>query len=633
MNQPINPFVRFSRRINEKITTLPFSAEIAALAGVLVYIIAAFRDAHDKLSFLDEGLYLFKGLLFATRQFTPFQDFGVWTNHMPFAFLIPGQIQEWFGAGLRTGRYFSIFLSILMLIGLWLTVKSLSGKWWAAGTIWAYALNPAAVKLYTIAISQAIIACMFVWMLFFCLGKEKRIWQLIIAGAISGLMILTRENMVPVFPILIIYIWWRFGWRSGTASFLSGMIVLIIGHAAFWPGILQIWANWIPARFSPFLNPWRLITDGIQGQTLIPDKAGFLVERATYIWLVIRQHFVSVIGVVASILLFPRKQEWQSNWKRQTAIFLAVLYLVLFAFHLYATFGMDYCVSCILLYISFFDFVGIILFALTIPSVQWVYPKWRNILNWVVIIATTIGILFSSLEDIIQPLFSGNSEGLTQFSQRFLPGLISSIQEAFKIRYYPAVRMALSSILLVGLLLILVLLVSLRKRIKFSGIMQKSANAMVIFVVIGFLLSPTVLFGSGNNFFNCGGDVIKSYEETGKSISQAIPPGSTVFWEGRSDAIFLYLPGIKIYPPQLNHVHGFYQEGDETELLRMGRYNNHSAGKWFSQADFILVEQEWVKKWQAETLDSGIFKKIGNDFALGQCDSAGKLQLYQRISP
>ncbi len=203
MNQTITDFFHFARRIKEKITGLSFSAEITALAGVLVYIIAAFRDAHNKLSFLDEGLYLFKGLLFATGQFTPFQDFGVWTNHMPLAFLIPGQIQEWFGAGLRTGRYFSIFLSILMLIGLWLTVKGLSGKWWAAGAIWAYALNPAAVKLYTIAISQAIIACMFVWMLFFCLGKEKRIWQLIIAGAISGLMILTRENMVPVFPILI----------------------------------------------------------------------------------------------------------------------------------------------------------------------------------------------------------------------------------------------------------------------------------------------------------------------------------------------------------------------------------------------------------------------------------------------
>jgi hypothetical protein len=65
----------------------------------------------------------------------------------------------------------------------------------------------------------------------------------------------------------------------------------------------------------------------------------------------------------------------------------------------------------------------------------------------------------------------------------------------------------------------------------------------------------------------------------------------------------------------------------------MGSYNNHSAGKGFSQADFILVDQEWVKKWQTETPISGIFNKISPDFPLDQCDSAGKLWLYQRISP
>ena len=129
-------------------------------------------------------------------------------------------------------------------------------------------------------------------------------------------------------PLYLVEIWMEIG----TGFVLERDDSAVIGHAAFWPGILQIWAKWIPARYSPFLDPWRLITDGIQGQTLIPDKAGFLVERATYIWLVIRLHFVSVIGVAASILLFPKKQEWQSKWKRQTAIFLVVLYPGSFCF-------------------------------------------------------------------------------------------------------------------------------------------------------------------------------------------------------------------------------------------------------------------------------------------------------------
>jgi hypothetical protein len=631
MKQTLSQLINFTRKFKETITRLSFSVEITTIAGIIVYIIAAFRDAHNKLSFLDEGLYLFKGFLFTTRQFIPFQDFGVWTNHMPLAFLIPGQIQEWFGAGLRTGRYFSIFLSLIMLIGLWLIVKELSGKWWAAGAIWAYALNPAAVKLYTIAISQAIIACMFVWMLFFCLGKEKRTWQLIISGAISGLMILTRENMVPVFPILILYIWWRFGWRTGLWTFLSGLAILIIGHAIFWPGILQIWAMWLPARLTPFLNQWRLVTTGLPGQSLIPDKAGFLAERSINIWLVVRLHFMGVFGTVASLLLFPKKQDWQSNWKWKTAVFLVVLFLVLFAFHLYATFGMDYCVSCIILYTSFFDFVGIILFALTIPSVKWECTKWRNILNWVVIVATIIGIIYSSIEDIIRPLFTADSNAIVQFGHRMMPNLIPVVQRLFNVRYYPAVRFVVISIIAVVLFVTIILIFILRKRIKVSRFPQNSSTAIVVFMSICFIFSPTIVLGAGNNFFDCGGDVIKSYEETGLALREAIAPGSRLFWEGRSDAIFLYLPGIKIYPPQLNHVHGFYKEGGESELLRMGRYNNHSAVKWFGEADYILIEQEWVKKWQTDSLAGSNYEILGTTYKLGQCDAAGELHLYRRI--
>ena len=621
------------RRMIEQVRAVTFSAEIAALIGVIVYLIAAFRDAHSKLSFLDEGLYLFKGWLFATGQYMPFEDFGVWTNHMPLAFLIPGQIQEWFGAGLRTGRYFSIFLAVLLLIGLWSTVKGLAGKWWAAAALWAIAINPAGIKLYTIAISQAIVACVFIWMLYFSLGKDKRIWQLAIAGILSGAMILIRENMVPVFPILVLSIWWRYGWRSGVASFLGGAAVLAAGHAIFWPGILQIWSTWLPVKLTPFLDPWRLLTSGISAQSLIPDRVGFFAERSTNLWLVVRMHFAGVMGALASILLFPKKQDWRSTWERQAAIFLSILFFVLFAFHLYATFGMDYCVSCILLYTSFFDFVGIILFILTIRSVKWGYPGWRNSLNWFVIITFTVEIIYSSLEDILRPIFTGGSEGLVQFGHRIMPDMIPAVQELLGLRYYPAVRIVLFSILIVAILVIIFLLVVLGRKVKFSRILAISSKAMMIFVIIGLVLSPTIILGAGNDFFNCGGDVIKSYEDAGRSLMKAIPPGSTVYWEGRSDAIFLYLPGIKIFPPQLNHVHGFYNGGDPTELLRLGRYNTDLSIQWFVQADYILIEQEWGKKWQFDDLTSPDFIKVGPTYTLGLCESAGKLQLYRRSLP
>lgn len=263
-------------RINEirkniaeiKIIPLWFS-----LAGIIVYFLTAIKFAHTKLSFLDEGLLLFKGYLFANGQFTPYADFGVRTNQLPLAFLIPGYIQEWFEPGLQTGRYFSIFLSILFLVGLWLTVRKLSGSWWATAAVWAYVLNPAAIKIYTIAISQGSIACMFIWLLYFSLNEKQEIWKTIIAGFLTAVMVLTRLNMIIVLPCFAIYFWWRHGIKQGVVYLISGSALLIVGHALFWPGILQVWAGWLPKSITPFLDPWRKNSGGVLLQYLIPTKA------------------------------------------------------------------------------------------------------------------------------------------------------------------------------------------------------------------------------------------------------------------------------------------------------------------------------------------------------------------------
>src|SRR5512145_1541700 len=98
-----------------KIAYLPWLPILLTVAGFIVYLLQAIDIARTKTSFLDEGLYVYKGWLFATGQYVPFQDYGVWTNHAILSFLIPGYIQKWFGPGLDTGRYFMIFLSTLTL--------------------------------------------------------------------------------------------------------------------------------------------------------------------------------------------------------------------------------------------------------------------------------------------------------------------------------------------------------------------------------------------------------------------------------------------------------------------------------------------------------------------------------------
>ena len=149
-----------------RIISIPWLPAFLSAAGFLAYLLAALEIARTRTSFLDEGLYLFKGYLFATGQQIPFADYGVWTNHAILSFLIPGYVQKWFGPGLETGRYFMIFLSLLTLLGLWVFAKRWGNAWWAVGVVWAMALNPAEIKIHTLVISEGTVAALMVWIVY-----------------------------------------------------------------------------------------------------------------------------------------------------------------------------------------------------------------------------------------------------------------------------------------------------------------------------------------------------------------------------------------------------------------------------------------------------------------------------------
>ncbi|HNB53923.1 MAG TPA: glycosyltransferase family 39 protein, partial [Anaerolineales bacterium] len=232
-------------------------SRLAALAGVIVYTLQSWYYIHHLDSVLDEGAYLTKGLLFVRGVYTPFQDYGPLTNHTPLGFLIPGVIQVLFGPGLRPARYFALFVGLLILLGLWVLVRRLRGEGWAAFAVWALALNVAVIKMYSVATSQVLIACMLVWMLVCILGDDRKPWQLAVGGALAGIAMMTRINLAAVLPIIVLYIWWQYNFRAALLAAGTGGVVVLIGHLAYWPDILKLWTYWLPDSLTPFLDPWR----------------------------------------------------------------------------------------------------------------------------------------------------------------------------------------------------------------------------------------------------------------------------------------------------------------------------------------------------------------------------------------
>ena len=378
------------------ISWLPY---VTALGGGVIYLLHALWIARTKTSFLDEGLYLYKGLLFAKGLQTPFADYGIWTNHAILSFLVPGYIQKWFGPGLETGRYFMIFVSLFTLLGLWVFARRWGNLWWAAGCVWAIALNPAEVKLYTIAISEGLIAAMIVWMLVLTIGEDRPRWQILLGAALTAPLVLTRENMAFVPLILLPYIFWQHGWKTGFLAALCSGILFLGGNAFYFPDNLKFWSTRVPDFLVKLMSNWRMPNQAYGQEIPEPEQAN-LYRMILYFWLTFRLHFVTLVSALTAWLLWPVKMFKPMTERMRAAIFLSVLFLVLFISHVQAAFFGEFCISCVLLYVGFFDFIGLMLLVISLPFLVKELSRFRRVIIFIVMILLVYGIGFSSHEDV-----------------------------------------------------------------------------------------------------------------------------------------------------------------------------------------------------------------------------------------
>ena len=602
---------------------------LVSLTGVAVYVLQALHIARTKTSFLDEGMYLYKGWLFLTGQQTSYAAFGVQTNHSILSYLIPGLSQTLFGRGLDTGRTFMIFLSLFTLLGLWVFARRWGNAWWAAGMIWVIALNPAEIKLYTLAISEGPVAAMLVWIIVLTVGEKRSLWEILLGSALTSVLVLTRETMAFVPPILFLYIFWQHGWKIGLYSMLCSAAFFIGGNLFYFPDNLTLWAGRvIPQSISPFLDKWRL-PDSAMGQGLGQVEESNLYRMVLYFFLTFRQHFVLMVSAVVVWLLWPAGLKSPLNERVRASIFLSVLFLVLFIAHMQASFFGEYCISCILLYIGYCNFIGLMLLVVAAPVLTKEFSRGRLFAIFTVIAVLVLGIGFSSHEDVSADFAKVMIDRLDQVRVWNLMLYFTKLPHLllFRLSFVLAVSLL---VLVVGGIALRVVYVRLKRNQADGG--KTGLIAVNAFLIVGLILSPTKILGNGNDFFYCdGSDVLASYERAGRDLSDVIEPGSKIYWEGRIPAIFLYLPDVKVYGPQLNQVHYYVNGGDAAMLERFNYWNDKLAEQWLADADYILVQQTEMVYLNQEMLESGRFVHVLDAPKAEKCRWQSVIQVYQRV--
>jgi len=608
-----------------------------ALAGLgfLLYLLQALAYAFIQTSFVDEGGYLYLGALYARGILRPFQDNGPARWYPPLAYLLPGQVEKWFGESLLTGRFFSVLCGIGMLIAVWLIARRLGGRWWGVAIIWSFALTPIAIQIYSLALSQALVACLLAWSLFFVLAEKRSLWQIVIGSVLAGLTIMTRQNLFPFIPLLIAYVFWQHGKKAGWWSLAACLVPFLVIHAIYWPNILQLWAVWLPARWTPFLNAYRFPPAQLVTANSLSFSASSLALLQGF-----RFHYFSLVGFFVCIFLWPKRGGWRSSTDRRAAYFLGVLFLALALLHAWATVSTSdqaaTCTFCFTPYLSFFDLAALLLVVVTFPS-------WRRRLSrflqgiialFVVLLAAGLGYAgFDRFGPWLMAIpFPALTRGLDP--RRWYPfiTLWDILANKFHQDYWTSrANVAIVAAVILAILLIGLLAIGYRKMSKNRRLDGYSFGAalLVICLVLGVWLSP-LMGGSYRQDGICLANIPANYQKIGHELADAIPPGSQVYWGVSTAVPLLSARDINIYPPQVYAMFSFRLGGDPVQLARYGLWNAALAEQWLAGSYYIVTESDLSQTYRpAEKLDAAQFD-ISQTAPTNPCDPNTSLVIYKR---
>ena len=86
-----------------------------------------------------------------------------------------------------------------------------------------------------------------------------------------------------------------------------------------------------------------------------------------------------------------------------------------------------------------------------------------------------------------------------------------------------------------------------------------------------------------------------------------------------------------MYPPQLNHLHSFFEGGDKDALLRTGLWNDVLAKQWLAEADYILIEAGLKQAWVMEILESDKYIELKPSPRAEKCRWQSVILVYKRV--
>lgn len=610
-----------------KASWLPF---VLAGIGGLLYLWQTWQMSQTLgTASLDESMYIYKGYLFASGKYAPYQDYGPLTNHMPLAFMIPGYIQLWFGPGIAAGRAFAFATSAVMLLGIWLAFYRLGGGWWAAGIVWLFALNPSWQEVFSQGLTQGLVNTFIAWAFVFLIGQERKNWQLMLATGLAALAVMTRINTLPILGLLVLYVFWQHGWKKGLYASLAALLVGSVVLAIFWPGVLKFISGWVPEGLLGFMEPYR----SSWSQQHVPEDFSYLPvgtwfnDRNSWQWNGVyalyesfHHNFIPYLAVLGALFFWPRKADWPDQYRFRLSILLITGWVVMAGMHMWVALSGTSCdFFCLSGYFSFFNLLALLLLPASFSAWRRKTPIWRQALGLAVLFGVVTGGLNTAgyrirrvrgrWLDFLSIQIPRMKDGrIIQGETGPLLALLESklgLSYKFLVDLFPPYLYWL----LLGLLIfVLVPLIYRAYKKRAARPISLGHFSFTVFMGLALVLAPTKIFYNQTPNYRCEEGVIESHEQVGADIDAFLPDGAKVYWALTSNMLLLYLPDVEIFPPQLNTSFNFVDvsEPEESdEIYRFGYWDEDLKTDWLAQADYLLISGERIERWEdTPALDS-----------------------------
>lgn len=636
------------RNFIKKTPWLPF-----ALAGVgaLLYLWQTWHFVHTLgAASLDESMYIYKGYLFASGKYVPYQDYGPLTNHMPLAFMIPGYIQLWFGPGMAAARIFAFLTGALMLAGVWLAFYRLGGAWWAAGVVWLFALNPSWQEIFSLGLTQGLVNAFLAWSFVFLLGEERKTWQLALAAGLAALAVMTRINTVPILGLMVLYVFWQHGWKKGLYTALAAALVGGIVLAAYWPGVLKFISGWVPEGLFGFIEPYR----SPWSQQHVPDGFSYLPIRdwlgdhsslqwngVAALYESFNFNFVPYLAVLGALVFWPKKSAWPNQYRFRLSVFLAAGWLVMAGMHMWVALSGTSCpFFCLSGYFVFFNLLALLLVPASLPYWQKKPAVWRQVVGLALLFGIVDGALFDA--GFRYRRISGFWRGVLNIqiprmkNGRIIQGETGPLRVLLESKL-GVTHKYLTNVVPVYLYWIFVILLvfgltGLLYRIlkKQSALKASFGNfALLAFMSAALMLSPTQVFYKETANARCQADAIASHEIVGAELAAMLPEEAQVYWSVTSNILLLYLPDVEVFPPQLNTSFNFVENAtpeESDEIYRFGYWDEYLRADWLEQAGYLVVPGERYNRFEDIIVPSQ-YERVGTTSPYNTCQP-GKTQIY-----